>query len=164
MEIVNRQVRLKELSDRINRLQFSGQILTSHVALMQYIETQCDMNHLVMIQLPKETLEDIEGYEIAHVDFSVQGNFHDIVALLYQLEAKDKIGSIAKADLELKTMRMSDDRRQLLIATIRLNRLVQKGAEPAASRRRAIEHKPLAKNQCPTQPTNSLKPSIPVLS
>jgi hypothetical protein len=125
LEIVTRQVKLKELSTRIRTLQETRKELPTHIALMQYIEAQCDTHQVQMIQLPKETLQTIEGYTIAQVDFSVSGTFHHILNLLYQIEAQDRIGSIAKADLELKTLRMADDRQKLLVATIRLNRLLQ---------------------------------------
>lgn len=138
LEIVNRQVRLKELSDRISRLQATSHPITSHVALMQYIEQQCDHHQVRIIQLPRETLENIQGYEVAHVDFSVQGTFHHILHLLYHIEAQDRIGSIAKAHMELKTMRVADDRQQLLIATIRINRLIQK--QPGHSQSPAAHH------------------------
>lgn len=125
MEIVNRQVQLKQLSDRIRGAQSRDSLVGTHVQLMQYIERFCDQNQLRLIQLPKENIQDIEGYEIAAIDFSVQGGFHNIIRLIYQLEAKDKIGTIAKADLELKTIRTDSDRQQLLVATLRLNRLIQ---------------------------------------
>ena len=66
-----------------------------------------------------------KGYQIAAIDFSVQGGFHDILALIYKMEAQDHIGTIAKADIELKTIRVDNDRQPMLVATLRLNRLVQ---------------------------------------
>ncbi len=124
LEIVNRQVRLKELGDEIRGLQSTGREIDSHVQLMQYIEEQCDQKMLQLIQLPKESIEDADGYEIARIEFSVQGNFSSILGLIYQIEAIDRIGSISKAGIELKSMRVEDELQQLLIATIHMNRLV----------------------------------------
>lgn len=124
LQIVNRQVRLKELSDKIRNMQNRGVELNSHVALMQYIETACLERDLLLIQLPQAHIEDLDGYQVSHVQFSIEGMFHDILRLIYQIESKDRIGSIAKADLELKNMRIGDDRAQMLVATIHLNRLV----------------------------------------
>jgi hypothetical protein len=124
LETVNRQVQLKTLSDGIRNLQSSGRALASHVELMQYIEAFCAAHALRMIQLPQETLEDVEGYEIAKVEFSVEGSYHNILRLLHQLEAVDAIGSIDRAQLELKTIRVGDDRKRMLVGSIRLNRLI----------------------------------------
>lgn len=125
LEIVNRQVRLKELSDAIGGAQQQDSLIGSHVALMQYIETFCDRHALRLISLPKEDVQDIEGYEIASVHFAVAGGFHAIVALIYQLEAVDHIGSVAKADIELKTIQMDNGRQPMLVGNITLNRLIQ---------------------------------------
>jgi hypothetical protein len=124
LETVNRQVELKRLSDGIRNMQASGKRIESHVQLMQYIEQYCAENSLRIIQLPKEGLEDVEGYEIAKVEFSVEGSFHDILRLVHQLESKDGIGSIDRAQLELKTVRVGGDQQRMLIGSISLNRLI----------------------------------------
>jgi hypothetical protein len=125
LQIVNRQVRLKQLSDNIRGAQSQDSLVGSHVQLMQYIEAFCDQNRLRLIQLPREQIQDIQGYQIAAIDFSVQGGYHDILALIYQMEAMDHIGTIAKADIELKTIRIDNAREQMLVASLRLNRLIQ---------------------------------------
>jgi hypothetical protein len=71
MEIVNRQVQLKQLSDNIRGVQSRDSLVGTHVQLMQYIEQQCDQNRLRLIQLPKENIQEIEGYQIAAIDFSL---------------------------------------------------------------------------------------------
>lgn len=123
LAIVNRQVRLKELTDEIGALQKFGVRLNSHAEFIQYMEEACQELGLTLVQLPLETMEDVDGYQIARIDFSVEGMFHDILSLVYQLEQKDRVGSVDRVQLERRNIRVRNERKEMLVGEIRINRL-----------------------------------------
>lgn len=126
LEIVNRQVRLKELSTNIRAQQAAGVELSGHADFLRYTESACSQLGLKMVALPLETVEDLDGYRVAHIDFSVEGMFHDILSLVYQMEYTDQVGSMTQVNLEHKSIRVRNRKREVLIASIRINRLLKR--------------------------------------
>jgi hypothetical protein len=133
MEIVNRQVELKQLGDAIAAIQQSKVELKGHAALMSYIEEQAASRALRMVSLPKEMVLSQGGYGIAQIRFKLEGMFHDILDLLYQIEQRDRVGSIAYVNLGLEQVRGREESSQLLIAEIHLNRLLANENEHTVS-------------------------------
>lgn len=125
LAIVNRQVRLKELNAQINQLQEFGVRLQSHADLVAYVEKSCHERGLTLVRLPLESMEDVEGVQIARIDLSVEGMFHDILGLIYQLEYKDQVGSVARVALEKRKLRVRGERKEMLVAEIQMYRLQQ---------------------------------------
>jgi|GEM_PF-3753909 len=126
LEIVNRQVRLKELSTSIRDQQAHGVSLHGHADFLRYTDSLSAGLGLHLVALPLETVEDLDGYRVAHIDFSVEGMFHDILRLVYQMEYTDQVGSVAQVNLEHQSIRVRSQKREVLIASIRLNRLLKK--------------------------------------
>lgn len=124
MEIVNRQVRLKELGAEVEGLQSVRVQIHSHGELMEYIEQLTDSLGLQLIQMPRQSLSNLEPYQLANVNFSVSGNFHAIVQFIYRLEAVDRVGSVSQAVLALRALRKDVGPTEILVADIRITRLV----------------------------------------
>ena len=51
-------------------------------------------------------------------------HFPDILALLYRIEHQDRVASADRIHLERKTIRVRNQKKEVLIASIRLNRLL----------------------------------------
>lgn len=124
LEIVNRQVRLKELGAEISQLQSTGLKISSHAGFMDYVEKQCAELDLQLFVLPRESVEKLEGYRVAEIEFAVEGMYHDILNLMYQMEFKDRVGSVSYVRMERKSVRIRNTRKDILLATIRINRLL----------------------------------------
>ncbi|MEM7036792.1 MAG: hypothetical protein AAF570_07430 [Bacteroidota bacterium] len=124
LEIVQRQVKLKSLGQEIQAVQQVGKELSSHIELMEYVDSLCLDYGLELIRLPEEEIQEVGGYSVAHARFSVTGTYRDIVGLLFHLETKDRIGSVAYANVERQTIRVRNVRREMLVATFGINRLI----------------------------------------
>lgn len=124
LEIVNRQVELKLLGDEIGRIQRPGVELADQVAFMAYLDTICQVRGLTLVRLPEEEVEQKEGFGIVKTEFQVEGMFHDILNLIYQLEYTDRVGSVGYVDLERKSVRVEDGRMDVLLGRVRLNRML----------------------------------------
>ena len=124
LQIVNRQVRLKELSTAIRQQQDHTVQLNSHAEFLHYTDQHCTDLDLKLLALPFEEVEDLDGYLIARIDLAVDGMFHDILALLYRIEHQDRVASADRIHLERKTIRIRNQKEEVLIASIRLNRLL----------------------------------------
>lgn len=124
LQIVNRQVRLKELGLSIRNRQKNEFSLNSHADFLRYTETACSDLELQLLALPLESVEDLDGYLLARIDLSVQGRFHDILSLLYRMEFQDRVASADRIHLEHKFIRIRNQKREVLIASIRINRLL----------------------------------------
>lgn len=124
LQIVNRQVRLKELSLSIRNRQEDQFILNSHADFLRYTEKACSDLDLQLLALPLESVEDLDGYLLAQIDLSVQGMFHNILSLLYRMEYQDRVASAARIQIEHKDIRIRNQKREVLIASIRIHRLL----------------------------------------
>lgn len=124
LEIVNRQVVLKQLGEEIANLQASGRPIESHAAFIAYADSLCGASDLSLVSMPVETVEVVGGYRIARIEFSVEGLFENINSLIYRLEQIDRIGSLDHAHIERRTIRIRNVPREIIVASLRVNRLV----------------------------------------
>lgn len=124
LQIVNRQVALKQLGADISNLQQTGRGIESHTAFIAYADSLSGAAQLKLVSIPIESIEEVGGYRIAHIDFEVEGSFENINSLIYRMEQIDRIGSVDRVHVESRTIRTSNVPRRILVAEIRLNRLV----------------------------------------
>ena len=124
LQIAHRQVRLKELTDAIRTGQENGHAITSHADFLGYTQGLCSHLELKIMEIPLETVQDLDGYLIARIDLSLEGMFHDLLQFLYRVEHIDRVASTERVLLERKTIRIRGQAREVLIAHLRLNRLL----------------------------------------
>lgn len=122
LQIVNRQVSLQQLGEAIGQIQKASVNLDGHAAMMTYLEQQSAERDLRMVSLPRESLLSQGGFGIAKISFKVEGMFHDILALLFQIEQVDRVGSVAHVHIGLEQIRGRVQDGKMLMAAIELNR------------------------------------------
>lgn len=96
--------------------------ISSHIAFVEYVEGITQELGLLLISLPQLLpTSDQDPFLLAQCE--VQGSFHAILQLIYQLEEVDRLGAIHTCTFEQKVIRIKGKRTPLLTAQITLRRL-----------------------------------------
>lgn len=78
----------------------SANVLTQEY-LLDFISKFADNTSLFIKSMPKATIEDKNGYQLETNIIELQGNFHDMVSLIYLIEHKNKISKVASANFSI---------------------------------------------------------------
>jgi hypothetical protein len=119
------EARLAAMDGEIRNLRSRNITISSHSAFIDYAQTLCDSFSVRLVSLPVETRNQLQEYEVASIQFSIEGNYHDILRFIYQMEQKDKIASVEKLELVAEEVRLNEQKVHLLVARFRVNRLLQ---------------------------------------
>lgn len=71
----------------------------------------CKRNRLKIIEFPKSTLKQKDDIVIETFNFTVEGNFTNLVKLIYDIEVVQKIGRVASLDFETQVDRRTKVKR-----------------------------------------------------
>lgn len=128
-EMLDYEVRLRELEADISQLERSRRVLCSHSDFIQYVEEACKARGLQLIRLPIEERESMGDYEIAHISLSIKGDFHPLLQLLHQMEHTDRVATVERLVMERQQVRIQRRREDILVCQLELNRMIQKSKE-----------------------------------
>lgn len=110
------QIALKHQSPAIN--------FKDPLALVQYLENQCQGKALRIMRLPEASQENESGFKIHRTQFSLEGSLAEILKLLYQIEQKDQLGQLSQVQLETHYNRKNGQKHRFLLAHITLEKLL----------------------------------------
>jgi hypothetical protein len=93
--------RIKTLSDLTN-----SKFLNSNdydQRMIKIVDKYCLDNNLIIRKIPERTISVQDNISIITSVFSIEGDFVDLVKLIYMLEQKEKLGRVTSANLTKKT-------------------------------------------------------------
>ncbi|MFK7921316.1 MAG: hypothetical protein AB8H47_05140 [Bacteroidia bacterium] len=93
------------------------------LALVSYLESQCQTKNLKITRLPEAANENQAGFQVQSTQFSLEGSFSDILSLIYQIEQKDQLGQLTQVQLETQYFRQNGQKKRFLLAHITLQKL-----------------------------------------
>lgn len=93
------------------------------LALVAYLEAQCQAKNLKITRLPEAANENEAGFQVQSTQFSLEGSFSDILSVIYQIEQKDQLGQLTQVQLETQYVRQNGQKKRFLLAHITLQKL-----------------------------------------
>ena len=69
-------------------------------------------------------IDKVDDYNIAGIDLALEGKFQHILKVLYQIEHQDRVGSVAYLEMERDKVKVRDRKKEVLLATVKINRLL----------------------------------------
>lgn len=117
--------RMAETDAEIRSLRSRKVSIQSHAAFINYAQGLCDSLGLRLTSLPVEEVKPLQDYQVASIHFSLEGNYADLLRFVYQLEQRDQIASVEKLSFNAENVRLNDQKVNLLVATLQVNRLLQ---------------------------------------
>lgn len=111
------------LDKQVAHFQSVGPMVQSHPDFVRYLEGLCRQHTVNIVALPIEQEQTSEGYRLLEERFSLQGNFHQVLRVLHQLEQRDRMGQIQHLAFERKALRLQQGPRWILVADVILHRI-----------------------------------------
>lgn len=123
--------RLDKMDARLTALQtvFKSSVVSDNNTqekILEMVTTYIKDKPLLLKEFPKTILKETDGYLVELNYFTVEGNFKDLLSLIYALEQKEKVGKVASVNYMLKENMKT--KRNELTATIYIQNLKQEEA------------------------------------
>ncbi len=106
-------VQIMKIKNELNQLQGNTFNLNNKEALLSEITRFCEENNLLIVNLPIANTYEEGNYEIESRELDVQGNFKDVLKLVYLIEYEKSLGVVSslsfltKKDLRTKKKRLT---------------------------------------------------------
>jgi hypothetical protein len=113
-----------EIEQALARIDRSKKPVHSHLGFIHYLEKMTRQWDSRIIRLPQENQSHEGEYLVSEASFQVEGTLNSILKLIYQLEQIDRMGNIRYTRLETQKIRRGNQRKQILLATIVLKRII----------------------------------------
>lgn len=97
-------------------------LATTALGFGAYLSQQCGEQGLQLVSLPQESPSTAPGYQVITARFSVAGPLADMLGLLYQLEARDRIGRLTQAHFFRQAIRQGGRRKVVLVGEVEVER------------------------------------------
>jgi hypothetical protein len=106
--------------------------LKNHETTLEIVSEFCFRNRLILKELPRKEVMEEEDFTIETSILSVEGNYRDLLRLVYELEQKHKIGRLSSVSFRL--MKDNQLKKNILVLTvyiqnIRINNIEQNLSE-----------------------------------
>lgn len=127
---------LSALDHRIMEVQQVHVEIESHVQFLEYMENLCSKHELRLLSLPQERVDTMDRYQIASIRFRLEGSYHNLIAMIYQLEHVDRAASVNRCDLHQEQIREMENKKTILVGDLEVNRMLKvknEGEDDASS-------------------------------
>ncbi|HXD93104.1 MAG TPA: hypothetical protein VNX01_07805 [Bacteroidia bacterium] len=120
--------RIDKLDQHLNSIKtiFSSSIVTDNNAqekILEMVTSYCKGKPLLLKEFPKTVLKETDGFMVELNYFTVEGDFKNLLSLVYTLEQKVKVGKVASVNFMVKENLKT--KRNELTATIYIQNLKQ---------------------------------------
>jgi Tfp pilus assembly protein PilO len=119
------QEMLNALDSRILQVQQVHVQIESHVQFLDYMENLCKKHELRLLSLPQERVDTLDRYQIASIRFKLEGSYHHLTQMIYELEQVDRVASLSHCELRQETIREMENKKTILVAEIEVNRMLK---------------------------------------
>lgn len=125
-QLKQQEAHLASLEQQADSIEQKREALGNPIAFASYLEAVCRKHEVRLVTMPgmHHTAETQANRKEER--FSLQGDFHKILRLLFQVEQKDQLGSVTRTSFTLQQVRAGHHKRQLLIADVVMERPVTK--------------------------------------
>lgn len=122
--LLDQQISLKQLEQQLLQLKPNRVEIHSHNHFVQYAESICATHEVKLVSLPVEEVSLQGEYRVARISFSLEGAFHNLIQVLYEIEQQDRVASIQHLHVRTEEIRQSAQKKRFLIVDVVMNRLV----------------------------------------
>jgi hypothetical protein len=102
--------------------------LKNHETTLEIVSEFCFRNRLILKELPKKEVMEEEDFTIETSILSVEGNYKDLLRLVYELEQKHKIGRLSSVSFRL--FKDNHLKKHILVLTIYIQNIRINNGDP----------------------------------
>ena len=115
---------LNEMNQFISENQSQRVKIENSLDLATYIERICDKYSLQTLIIPRMQKEDFESSDSTkeRFEFSLKGNYTNILQAIYQIEHKDRLGTILQLHFEKQKVRIASQKLEILTCQVLLEK------------------------------------------
>ena len=122
--LLDQQVQLKSLEQQLLQLNPNRIELSNHNHFVRYSEQICADHGVQIVSLPVEAVSKLGEYQVASIAFTLEGTYHGLLQVLYDIEQRDRVASIQHLNIRTEEIRIDFQQKKYLIAEVVLNRLI----------------------------------------
>lgn len=123
-EIIRKQALLQQMDKEIFNLRERISKVNTHADFIHYVESKSEESGVTLLSHPIQKIDTIEDYQFARIEFSLEGNFHDLLHFIFKMEFKDQVAAVEHLGFIKEEIRLDDRKRKILKAFLRVNRLL----------------------------------------